>query len=71
MKTRGLRFLNPGFRKGGHIVLQKYRDRNGRCIAILFKSIGVRVDVTLLIKGGVSMGTLLKPVLCIPSLHGW
>ena len=25
------------------IFLQKYRDRNGRCIAILFKSIGVRV----------------------------
>ena len=24
------------------ILLQKYRDRNGRCIAILFKCIGVR-----------------------------
>ena len=24
------------------ILLQKYRNRNGRCIAILFKSIGVR-----------------------------
>ena len=24
------------------ILLQKYRDRNGRCIAILFKSIRVR-----------------------------
>ena len=24
------------------ILLQNYRDRNGRCIAILFKSIGVR-----------------------------
>ena len=24
------------------ILLPKYRDRNGRCIAILFKSIGVR-----------------------------
>ena len=24
------------------ILLQKHRDRNGRCIAILFKSIGVR-----------------------------
>ena len=24
------------------ILLQKYRDTNGRCIAILFKSIGVR-----------------------------
>ena len=24
------------------ILLQKYRDRNGRCIAILFQSIGVR-----------------------------
>ena len=24
------------------ILLQKYRDRNGRCVAILFKSIGVR-----------------------------
>ena len=24
------------------IHLQKYRDRNGRCIAILFKSIGVK-----------------------------
>ena len=24
------------------ILLQKYRDRNGRCIAILFKNIGVR-----------------------------
>ena len=24
------------------ILLQKYHDRNGRCIAILFKSIGVR-----------------------------
>ena len=24
------------------IVLQKYRDRNGRCIAILFKSIGAK-----------------------------
>ena len=24
------------------ILLQKYRDRNGRCIAILFKTIGVR-----------------------------
>ena len=24
------------------ILLQKYRDRNGTCIAILFKSIGVR-----------------------------
>ena len=24
------------------MLLQKYRDRNGRCIAILFKSIGVR-----------------------------
>ena len=24
------------------ILLQRYRDRNGRCIAILFKSIGVR-----------------------------
>ena len=24
------------------ILLQKYRDRNGRCIAILFRSIGVR-----------------------------
>ena len=23
-------------------LLQKYRDRNGRCIAILFKGIGVR-----------------------------
>ena len=28
--------------RGGGILLQKYRDRNGRCIAILFKSIGVR-----------------------------
>ena len=28
---------------GGQMLLQKYRDRNGRrCIAILFKSIGVR-----------------------------
>ena len=24
------------------IFLQKYRDKNGRCIATLFKSIGVR-----------------------------
>ena len=24
------------------ILLQKYRDRNGRCTAILFKNIGVR-----------------------------
>ena len=24
------------------VLLQKYHDRNGRCIAILFKSIGVR-----------------------------
>ena len=24
------------------ILVQKYRDRNGRCIAILFKAIGVR-----------------------------
>ena len=24
------------------ILLQKYRDRNGRCIAIVFRSIGVR-----------------------------
>ena len=24
------------------ILLQKYRDRNGRCMVILFKSIGVR-----------------------------
>ena len=24
------------------ILLQKYRDRNGRCIAILFKNVGVR-----------------------------
>ena len=31
------------------ILLLKYRDRNGRCIAILFKSIGSGVDVTLLI----------------------
>ena len=30
------------------ILLQKYRDRNGRCIAILFKSIGSGVDVILL-----------------------
>ena len=30
------------------IRLQKYRDRNGRCIAILFESIGVRVDGLLL-----------------------
>ena len=27
--------------KKGAILLQEYRDRNGRCIAILFKSIGV------------------------------
>ena len=30
------------------ILLQEYRDRHGRCIAILFESIGVRVDLTLL-----------------------
>ena len=30
------------------ILLQKYRDRNGRCITILFENTGVRVDVTLL-----------------------
>ena len=30
------------FCKEEGILLQKYRDRNGRCIAILFKSIGVR-----------------------------
>ena len=30
------------FCQEGGILLQKYRDRNGRCIAILFKSIGVR-----------------------------
>ena len=29
------------------ILLQKYRDRNGRCIAIRFKSIGVRGQFTL------------------------
>ena len=29
------------------IHLQKYGDRNGRCPAILFKYIGVRVDMTL------------------------
>ena len=29
------------------ILLQKYRDRNGSCIAILFRSIGSGVDVTL------------------------
>ena len=28
--------------RGGHTFAQKYRDRNGRCIAIVFKSIGVR-----------------------------
>ena len=28
--------------------MQKYHNRNGRCIAMLFKSIGVRVDLTLL-----------------------
>ena len=33
--------------RGGHTV-HKYSDRNGRCIAILFKSIGVRIDLTLL-----------------------
>ena len=27
------------------ILLQKYRDTNGRCIAILFKSIGVRAQL--------------------------
>ena len=32
------------------ILLQKYRDRIGRCIAILFHSIGSGVDVTLLKK---------------------
>ena len=30
------------FCQEGGILLQKYRDRNGRCIAVLFKSIGVR-----------------------------
>ena len=30
------------FRQDGGILLQKYCDRNGRCIAILFKSIRVR-----------------------------
>ena len=30
------------------MLLQKYRDRNGRCITILFKNIGLGVDVTLL-----------------------
>ena len=28
--------------KGRYFCAKKYRDRNGRCIAILFKSIGVR-----------------------------
>ena len=30
------------FCQGEGILLQKYRDKNGRCIPILFKSIGVR-----------------------------
>ena len=34
-------FLTTFCQEGG-ILLQKYRDRNGRCIAILFRSIGVR-----------------------------
>ena len=38
----------PTFCREEGILLQKYRDRNGRCIAILFKSIGSGVDVTLL-----------------------
>ena len=29
------------------ILLQKYRDRNGRCVATLFRNIGVRVGLTL------------------------
>ena len=33
---------NAAFRQEEGILLQKYRDRNGRCIAILCKSIGVR-----------------------------
>ena len=28
--------------------LQKYRDRNGKCIAILFTALGSGVDMTLL-----------------------
>ena len=32
------------------MLLQKYHDRNGRCIAILFKVSGSGVDLTLLIE---------------------
>ena len=34
--------------------LQKYRDRNGRCIAILFKSIGVRGQCVSICFSGVA-----------------
>ena len=36
------RLVHTTFCQGEGILLQKYRDRNGRCIATLFKSIGVR-----------------------------
>ena len=39
------------FYQEGGILLQKYRDRNGMCIAMLLKVSGSGVDVTLLTKG--------------------
>ena len=39
------------------ILLRKYRDRNGGCIAILFKSIGVGPDLPFLAFSGKTQGT--------------
>ena len=36
--------------RGGGILLRKYRDRKGMCIAILFESIGSGVELVLLKK---------------------
>ena len=48
---------------GGH-VFAKYRDRNGRCIAILFNSIGVRGRLW----GG---GQLLGKLCCMDTVLDW
>ena len=46
--------------RGGHTFAKvRYRDRNGRCIAILFKSIGVRVVYFLSSLRGQTAKTLI------------
>ena len=45
------------------ILLQKYRDRNGRCIAILFRSIRVRGRFLSLSLSLLSLGFITWPQL--------